>query len=329
MNCGAVRRRAVRIGLVLSGGVVLAGCGERRDDMYAARREPVAAAIEAWDYRGRAGRKVSTEHYDVYTTLTDEYLLSAVPGLMESAFDYYQRLVPAAREPREKMQVYLFLERQDWADFTKRFTGPRAPEFLRITYGGYCERGVTVIRYVSHPTTFPLLAHEGFHQYLHHHVNPYVPAWLNEGMAVMCEGQRWNGDRLVRFDPQFLPARRNILAEAVLEDRLFGLEQLLETHAGRIIQLSNREVGTYYAQLWALILFLREGRDGAYAPAFETMLGELGGLEAQRVVRTVADDGRGARSAGEQLFRSYIGENLADIESEYRAFMKTAIVGVP
>lgn len=329
MNGVGVTRGVVRWGLVLLGGLGMAGCGAPRDDMYAARREPVAAAIETWEYRGRDGRKVTSQHYEIYTTLTDEYLLSAVPGLMESAFDYYQRLVPATREPREKMQVYLFLERQEWADFTRRFTGPRAPEFLRITYGGYCERGVTVIRYVSHQTTFPLLAHEGFHQYLHHHVNPYVPAWLNEGMAVMCEGQRWNGDRLVRFDPRFLPARRNILAEAVLEDRLFGLEQLLETHAGRIIQLSSREVGTYYAQLWALILFLREGRDGTYAPAFATMLSELGGLEAQRTVRTVASDDRPARSAGEQLFRAYIGENLAEIEADYRAFMKSAIVGVP
>ena len=63
------------------------------------------------------------------------------------------------------------------------------------------ERGITVAEYVSHAVTFPLLTHEGFHQFLYHCAYPRVPAWLNEGLAVMCEGSAgvtsawWNSIR--------------------------------------------------------------------------------------------------------------------------------------
>lgn len=295
-------------------GVALAGCG--------AGRAPVAFQIEPWRYRGVEGRKVTTARYELFTTLRDEFLLSAMPELLEAAVDYFRELVPPAGDVEgERMRVYLFADRGGWAEFTRGFTGPRAAEFLRITNGGYSERGVTVIQYVSHQTTFPIMAHEAFHQYVYHAVGRGIPAWVNEGMAVVCEGQRWSGERLVTFDPWHNPMRRNTLAEALAAGELFSLEELLATNAGRVVQLPSRVVGTYYAQLWALMLFLREGGGGKYAAGTAAMLRSLA-REASATGPSVW-----AASPGEALFRRFITEDLAGFSTEFQEFVRTEIVG--
>lgn len=289
----------------------------------AAPRAPVAFQIEPWSYRGVEGRKVTTARYEIYTTLRDEFLLSAMPELLETAFEYFRGLVPPARGPdTARMRVYLFADRGGWVEFTRRFTGPRAPEFLRITNGGYSERGVTVIQYVSHQTTFPIMAHEAFHQYVYHYVGRSVPAWINEGLAVVCEGQRWSGERLVNFDPWHNPLRRNVLAESLASGELFSLGELLATNAGRVIQLPSRAVGTYYAQLWALMLFLREGAGGRYAAGMTRMLRHLADAEPPAASRPARP-----QSAGEALFRRYIAEDLDAVSREFHEFIRTRVVG--
>ena len=253
---------------------LLTGCAGAQPE-----RRDFAARSGEWRFGQKLGRQITTDHYVIYTTLTDETLLATFPELMERTFEYYRTLVPPRSEPAERMQIYLFATRPEWVYFTQKFTGPRAAVFLQIRNGGYSERGVTAIQYVAHQTTFPLMAHEGLHQYLYHFVNPQVPAWLNEGLAVLCEGQRWSGGGLKSFDPGYNPSRQNVLAEAVLRDELIPLPRLLETNAGRIVGDTSRRVGTYYAQVWALVLFLMEAENGKYADAFHELRESLAGSD--------------------------------------------------
>lgn len=303
--------------LLGAGAFLLLGCAAHESGLRV-RDEPVAYEIDDWSYRGHPGRRIVTDHYDIFTTLHDDMLLRTLPQLMENAFEYYQTLAPPAREVDGRMKVYLFVTRRDWAHFTRRFAGPKAEVFLRIRNGGYSERGVTVIKYSSHQHTFPIMAHEGFHQYLENYVSHWVPAWINEGTAVMCEGQRWADTRLDRFDPWHSPARRNHLADALLADELFPLAELLETNAGRIIHRSSRAVGTYYAQLWALILFAREGQGGKYADGFARLMAALGEQTRPRP---------GPLSPGERLFRTYVTDELETFEREFRAFIRERMIG--
>lgn len=309
--------------LVVGLGVLsLAGCAGKP------KHEPVPYEIEPWERGPQGGQKLTTPHYVVYTTVEDPVLVESFPGLIERAYEYYRELVPAGREPRERMKVYLFARRGHWEYFTKRFTGERAGTFLKIRGGGYSERGVSVIQYVAHQVTFPLLAHEGFHQYLYHCVHPAVPAWVNEGLAVVCEGQRWTTSGLERFDPWYNPMRQNLLAESLLKKRLFPLAELLGTHAGQVIHETSTKVGTYYAQVWALMLFLREGEDGKYAERFEQLLSALGSPDLERRLRAEGVWAEGGRlSRGEALFRSFIGDDLEGIEREYLRFLRQRILG--
>jgi len=295
----------------------LSGCATQRSPTK------VSYESEAWKFGDAEGTKLTTEHYEIYTTLRDPVLIQALPAFVEGAYEQYTRLIPPVRTPEERMKVYLFASRGQWAAFTRELTGSRARIFLQVRNGGYSERGVSVIQYVTHSVTFPLFAHEGWHQYLYHCVNTKVPAWLNEGLAVICEGQRWDQHGLKEFDPWYNPLRRNDLSQALIANRLYPLRRLLETHAGEVIQGSTQGVATYYAQLWALILFLREGQHGKYAASFNRMLADLATPQAEQRARTSHIwSERSAFNFGEALFRAYISEELEAVEQEYFAFLR-------
>ncbi|MFQ5805669.1 MAG: hypothetical protein ACE5I3_04380 [Phycisphaerae bacterium] len=290
--------------------------------------EDVPFEIDAWRYVGRSGHRVTSEHYEIYTTLGDEVLLASLPQAMETAYLFYRQLVPTAREPQQRMPVYLFARRGEWADFTRRFAGPRAKTLLKVRRGGYTERGVSVIEYVTHSITFPLVAHEGLHQYLHHCVNRRVPAWLNEGLAVLCEGQRWGNIGLKEFDPWHNPSRRNVLAEAPLRNEIRPLDELLRINAGHIVGETTRKIGTYYAQLWALMLFLQEGQEGKYAEGFARLCNALGSQELEPFARAAyVKSTQRTYNFGRELFCNFISDDLETVEREYVAFMRQKILG--
>ncbi len=302
----------------LAGGAALvAGCAAQE------QRAAVAYTDEAWTFGRTTGHKLTTDHYELYTTLTDPVLVAALPDFVERAYARCRTLLPPVKEPQERMRIYLFATRGQWEAFTRRFTGARAETFLKVRNGGYSERGVTVIEYVSHAVTFPLLAHEGFHQYVHHYVREEIPPWLNEGLAVWCEGQRWGMYALKEFDPWYNPSRQNQLIESLQGGHLHPLRRLLETHAGRIIEGSSRSVLTYYAQVWALVLFLQEGEGGKYAADFRRLLDDLGRPELLERARAgfIWSD-RGDFNLGEAVFRAYIRDDIAAVEREYVNFLR-------
>ncbi len=285
--------------------------------------EPIQFERQEWQFGPSAGSKLITEHYVISTTIKDEVLLDAIPDFMESAYARYVKLLPPLQTPDKRMRVYLFAERIEWEAFTRKLTGSRSQLYLQVRNGGYSERGVAVIEYVAHQVTFPLLAHEGFHQYLFHHVSHDVPAWLNEGFAVLCEGQRWGAAKVQSFDPWFNPRRRNAVEHAVATNRLHSLRKLLETHPGQVIQETSRAVSTYYAQVWALVLFLREGEDGKYDADFQRLLDKLHEVDLEQYARAAHIwSERGTFNFGEALFRTFISEDLDTVEQEYFEFLR-------
>jgi hypothetical protein len=282
---------------------------------------------EDWEYHRTPGRKITTAHYELCTTLKDDMLLGALPDVMESIFSHYHELVPAKNVPSEKLKVYLFATRSDFERFTRALTGPRAREFLMVHYGGYSEGGTTVIEYNSNDTTFPILAHEGLHQYLQRCAGGEIPAWLHEGLAVYCEGMRWDGARIARFDPWNNPFRYNTLAAALVNQRTFPLTELLDTHAGAMLKKGPRSTSIYYAQLWGLVLFLCEGENGKYAPGFARMRAHVGQGDAEQFTRaTQVAAGTHEYGPGEALFRSFITTDLDAFEREYEKFLRQKLL---
>ncbi len=305
------RRGLACAGLALC--ALLAGCASTPRGAGAEPPPPPAEQSD-WQYGQSAGRRILTPHYELYTTVTDANLLAALPGALESAFAAYQSLQPDAAAPARRMPVFLFLRREEWEHFTKAFAGPRAALLLKIRAGGYMERGVTVVEYLSHQTTFPILAHEGLHQYLHHTLNRTAPAWLNEGLATQFEGQRFSRTGAIEFDARLNPLRRNALAEALVRDELLPLPELLTINAGHVVGGATRRIAAYYAQLWGLLLYLREGADGRYLAGLQTALSALR---------------RGNSAGGAELFRAHIADDLDAFEAEFRTFLRTELLRAP
>jgi hypothetical protein len=314
--------RALLAGLTL---LAAAGCtGEKRFKPL----ENVDYSLEDWRFGRSHGRLLRTAHYEIHTTVRDEELAKALPQAMETAYAYYRFLLPGAGEPAAPMQVYLFAARPEFESFTRRTFPEKAEKLLQVRSGGYSEGGVTVIEYVAHEATFAIMAHEGFHQFVHHCVRQPIPAWLNEGLAVWCEGQRWGQAGLKEFDPWYNPVRRSDLAEALQREQAFPLRELLRINAGNVIGGPTSRIGTYYGQLLALMLFLKDGardRDGKprYAAGFERLLGAVGAkdLEAYAQAAFVSSD-RPEYHFGEALFRSFITDDLETFESEFNEFCR-------
>jgi len=299
----------------------LPGCAPKTEGFQAL--ENPRYEIEEWKYQTRTGRVLRTDHYEIFTTLTEPRLLDSIPQAVETMYAFYRNMTPTAREPEKPMPVYLFSARAEWEHFTRRLTGPRAATFLKVRNGGFMEQGVSVIEYVSHEVTFPLLAHEGYHQFLHHCANRDVPAWLNEGVAVACEGQRWGASGLKAFDPWHNSLRRNTLADGLLRNETIPLARLLRINAGHVVGGSTREISMYYGQVWALVLFLQSGLDDKYAESFAALMRAVGNedLEARARAGHVTSDTR-RYSYGRALFEAFFPGELEEIEREYVAFMR-------
>ncbi len=307
---------------------MLAGCAADGQRRGLTALQEVSCQREPWQLADRSGHRLLTGHYDVRTTIDDPVLLDAIPQVLETAYLYYRQLIPTAEPPSQPMRVYLFARRDEWAAFTRRLAGARAATLLKVRQGGYTEGGVAVIQYVSHAVTFPLLTHEGFHQYVHDCIGRPLPAWLNEGLATLCEGQRWSSTGLREFDPWYNPARRNALAQAFMRDELIPLDELLAMNAGHVVGGPTRRIGTYYAQVWALMLFLQESGEGRYAADFQRLLSTAGSEDLRPHARAAGVRSRdGASDFGTLVFRAFITDELEAAGREYEDFIRTRLLG--
>jgi hypothetical protein len=187
---------------------------------------------------------------------------------------------------------------------------------------------VTVSQYASRRGTLSILAHEGLHQYLESTGRHRIPAWINEGLA--CYFEAFTLD-LATNQPTFTPKnnthRLPSLRQAFTTDSMIALRDVLATNAGEAIHQRSRHVRNYYAQEWALVLFLLDSPEtNQYAPGFRQLLRELGTEAMNRRARAyLAADSLGDMSTGEAVFRAYITEDLDTFERDYRAFLASLV----
>lgn len=307
---------------------MLVGCAPRSTGFPAVHE--VQFEKSDWTFIETPGTKLTTEHYTVYTTLREPYLVNALPQAMESAYGFYRSTVPSDRLPKEKFEVYLFATRAEFVRFTKQWAGVRAQVLLKVRGGGYSERGTSVVEYVAHQIAFPVVAHEGMHQYIFHCVNENIPAWLNEGLSVLCEGQRWDDRGLVEFDPYYNPLRRNALAEVLQRNEQFSLADLLKSNAGHVVGGSSRQVDAFYGQVWALLLFLRDGEDGKYRDGLNRMLAALKDPDLETIAQAAHVTSKQPQYFfGQALFSAFISPDFDRVDREFQKFMRGRILGGP
>jgi hypothetical protein len=300
----------------------LLACGCNPDARTPGASMAVTVQTAPWSFAGADGTALTSDHYRIHTTTVNRGMLTYLPGFMENAHRNYLALTGLSEPSRkERMPIYLLGTRRQWAAMTERVTGPRHKLYLAIENGGYCYRGVCVFWDMGHFATFSVAAHEGLHQFLYHRLRDPLPAWAEEGLAVLAEGFEMAAAS-VRFTPERNTLRQANLRNMISGGRWIALEKLLSTDAADHVDGSVTGP-EYYGQLWALLAYIRS--QPAYRGALERMLSDAarGKLRAALNVPKAMGTGRAYNQAvSVPMFEHYIDPASAEFEKRFRAYSR-------
>lgn len=315
--------------------VVLSACGTTRVEppraSVASSYNPVISS-EPWTAISSSGRVISTANFRVFTTERDPLFLSRIPAFLELALSSSRRRFGGLPEPPRAMNTYLLATRAEWAALTRELTGERAAIYLRIQAGGFSERGQALLFDVGRRGTFGLASHEAWHQYTQTTFAHPLPLWLEEGIATMMEGSRWSStdSSLPVFLPWANVDRFDRLRELVDRGRLAPLDQLLTSRPQDLLGWhSNESALDYYAQVWALALFLSESGHEGYARGLRQLVADaasgqlLGRLNRERGSQVASSFAM--RRVGADLFELYIDADLDRAQARFVRFIEASI----
>jgi len=294
----------------------------------------------AWTFNGKQGVQFSTDHVDIFTTIVDTELRDFLPEFVETTYQFYESILPPtvivdpqierrrteAQPPKDadRLQVYLLNNRDEWKTFVKRRFPKRYPIYRKISAGGFSEGSTCVVYHIGRAATFSVLAHEGMHQYLSAHYQEPIPAWLNEGLATYCESVEFRKN-VPHFVPQRNTFRIDDLRNAQINRDAIPLIDLLRTNAGEVIDGQQiTSTSSYYAQAWALVVFLRHGANERYADGFSKMLAAIadGTIRIRAQAARVTSETPADTSYGHAVFLAFITEDMKTFEREFNEFIK-------
>lgn len=301
-------------------------CAQNADYL---RTEPAVRSAEEWNNPYGAGLCVQTKHYRIYTTLMEPLMLRQLPAFLESAYSAYQSQLPSPVKDGPPFDIFLFGDRDQWEQYTRQNAGADAEVYLQIVKGAYTADGTVVAYNIGRKQTFAVIGHEGWHQFNQRLFVYRLPSWLDEGIATLFETCRYTQGRFV-FEPQQNLMRLGALRQAVLQDRLMPLRQLIALNPGQMLDGSSGEdaILSFYAQNYALVRFLRENNYGIRLRSYHSLLqGGAGGTwPLQGEFADLAADRTRSLTVGwnmqvsPALFTCYIDSDLDRLDAEYRAF---------
>jgi hypothetical protein len=305
------------------------------DKIQAGQPEAVSSleSIERWTNEYGQGLKITTPHYEIFTTLLDKEILCRVPAFMESAYDSYNTQLPRSVETTTKFRIFLFADRAQWEDFTRVFGGKQAQTYCAIKAGAYCHNGTCVAYNIGPKRTFSVLAHEGWHQFNGRHFEFRLPSWLDEGVAMLFEEYRAEGGKFF-FEPAKNEYRLNALNRTLLQNRTIRLKELIVMNPGDVLASDQTEdVMAFYSQSYALVLFLRQAgqsRVGRRLGVYQRLLADSldGNWPLDEASKKMAADRKVPRTilwnhiVGLSLFQEYVGSDFGQIEKEYLEFCR-------
>ncbi len=320
--------------------IILAGCGARQSAevspaMMGAEPpsetpvETPVASVEAWTFEGVPGYIIRTPHYRIFTTEPDPMMRQRITTLVEVALTEYVSAFGTLPHPESRLDTYLMGRRWEWDRLTQRLMGAEAPNYLRIQRGGYAAGGRGVFYNIGLRDTLAIAAHEGWHQYTQRTFHEPLPVWLEEGIACYMEGFRSDG----RGRPVMMPwanvERFDELRDAWSRGALMNLEELLHATPQSLLDESASRTLTYYAQVWALVHFLREHEGGKYRPRLEHLLSDAARAKLRATIAT-SQGATAARTAmlrrtGPGAFLAYLNHDLSIADAEYTAFIELIV----
>ena len=292
---------------------------------------PIPIRREPWRTAEFEGLLITTPHYRLYTTVTEPEFLDRLGRFYELALAQYRSALTDLPEPDQRLEAFVFRDREQWHTKTRQMLPEQARSFLGLGRGGLTTRGTSVLYDIgprgTFRDTFAIAAHEGWHQYTQRSFREHLPIWLEEGIATYMEGYR-ECDRTLRFRPWDNPERLRTLQEAAREDRLFSMQELLTRTPQSFLEKSKDHLLIYYAQVWAMTHFLVEGTGGRYRSSLERILHDAAGGKLTRRLRNYiavsaqsAEVSAGRPRLGPAAVLAYFHDDPAAFERQYLDFI--------
>jgi len=307
---------------------------------------PVVKSVDLWTLpefihtAPRTGLEITTKNYRIFSTLEDPLILRQIPVFMESALRGYRKVLQQPLVLDQKLVIYIFGSRAQWEDFTRELAGPQASLYLKIRAGAYYLDGVCVAYHLDRQSDFSILAHEGWHQFSDLVFKYHLPAWLDEGLATQFESYQKNKGKIT-FKPSLNGSRLASLRKSMAGNHTLSLAQIVSNDAGGILAHANDslnpsgaqpKVAAYYAQLYALIRFLREDNYGQRYPQMRSILyhaylGNHWPLSPDQHDQALQrhQTRHWNATVGRKLFQSYIAPDPRQIEPAYYHFCRKII----
>ncbi|MDX2118139.1 MAG: DUF1570 domain-containing protein [Planctomycetota bacterium] len=306
-----------------------AALGSSSPDAAATRATVVGE--EPWTFESVPGRAVRTSSYRVFTIVPRGRSADDLPMFLEQALLHYRTAITVLPPPPVAMDAYVLANRSQWQRLTRTVLGDGAGPYINIPRGGVAVGGKAMYFDIGTRDTFVIAAHEGWHQYTQTAFRDPLPVWLDEGVATFMEGFSWDHATpgLAAFNGWNNLERYDALRRGVQSDTLLSLEALVNLGPADLVEAGPDVALVVYAQMWALIHFLREGENGEFASSLRQMLADAASGEMS--VRLARDAGPRAgeqfrsRRAGADVFRIYTGRSAASIERAYRATIEQII----
>ena len=299
--------------------LALAGC-----EVVSAPAVRPSTAVAPWSGGPAGGIAVRSPHYTVYTTVRDEAVVGRMVRVLEAAYAEYAALIPPTEPYDKPPAVYFFRTPAEFDAFTRRLTGRDAPVYLSVGPGGYAYGDRFVCWLSSENDLWPVVAHEGFHQYVARHLVQRLPPAVEEGLATTFESVTVTPQH-VRIDRRHNARRATGLADAARAGALIPLDDLLRMHAGDIAgrPLVVRE--GFYGQCWAVARTLLERPE--YAAGLRRMLADMRDGRAAVSVSNSADPTLYRPAAVRPLLQHYIAPDWERLGRDVRSVIARSRAG--
>jgi hypothetical protein len=202
-----------------------------------------------------------TPYYVIHTDLERDAVREAASRITAMAEMYYERTKGFTGRITKKLPFYLFSRPEDY------YANGGMPDSAGI-YDG--RRLMAVAGEKTSPTTWHIIQHEGFHQFVHAVIGGDIPIWVNEGLAEYFGQAIYTGDGYVTG---LIPPDRLVrLQKWINEGQAKSVEQIMKTsHAAWNAGLSV----VNYDQAWAMVHFLAHAEQGRYQQAFNSFMKDV------------------------------------------------------
>lgn len=303
----------------------------------------VVLSTEDWTFAGKPGKAIQTANYRFYATETSPVLLGRLPVFMETALLHYRATFAGLPAPPGKLDTFIMATRGQWETLTRQLMGDAAPTYLRIQRGGFASGGRGVFYDIGTADTLSIAGHEGWHQYTQRTFREALPIWLEEGIATTMEGYRWEGGG-ASFLSWANTERFDQLRSAAARDSLMSLTDIFQSSPQELLapqsadeaaarprsrRRPNDTALTYYAQIWALVNFLREGEGGKYREGLTHLVNDAAEGRMGRTIASKLGD-RAGRSAvmtrkGPATAMAYFNMDIDVMAQEYARFVEALV----